>query len=92
MRYPQLRLARPLYESLPWLYMAGGLAALVASYREVWPRASVFLGLVGTIVLLAGAVVLLRRREYRRMRTRYTRPDALAKPDALAEPDREPGE
>ncbi len=81
MRYPQPRLARPLYESLPWLYMAGGLAALVVSYREVWPRASIFLGLTGTIVLLAGAVVWLRRREYRRMRTRYARPDALSRPE-----------
>ncbi len=86
MRHPQRRLARPLYESLPWLYMAGGLAALIASYREVWPRMSMFLGLVGIIALLAGVVVWLRRREYRRMRTRY------ARPDALSEHDEEPGE
>jgi hypothetical protein len=78
MRYPPLHLARPLYEGLPWLYMACGLAALVASYREIWPRASVFLGLTGTIALLAGVVVWLRRRDYRRMRTHYARPDALS--------------
>jgi nitrate reductase gamma subunit len=81
MRYPPLHLARPLYEGLPWLYMACGLAALVASYREVWPRASVFLGLTGAIALLAGVVVWLRRRDYRRMRTHYARPDALSESD-----------
>ncbi len=81
MRSPQRRLARPLYESLPWLYMVLGLAALVASYREMWPRASVALGLAGIVLLLAGVVVWLRRREYRRMRTRYARPDALSEPE-----------
>ncbi len=58
--------------------MACGLAALVASYRQTWPRASIPLGLAGIVALLAGAVVMLRRQEYRRMRTRYVRPDALS--------------
>jgi hypothetical protein len=84
MRYPRPRLARPLYESLPWLYMGGGLAALALSYREIWPRLGVVLGLGGTAALLAGSVVWLRRRGYRRMRTHYAQPDALS--DAEREP------
>ncbi|MGH8229269.1 MAG: hypothetical protein ACREU3_15455 [Steroidobacteraceae bacterium] len=76
-----MRLARPLYEGLPWLYMGCGIAALAASYRELWPRASVPIGLAGLLALLAGAVVWLRRREYRRMRARYSRPDALSDPE-----------
>ncbi len=78
MGYPSLRLARPLYEVLPGLYVVGGLAALAASYRASSALASVVLGLPGLIALLAGVVVWLRRRNYRRMRASYERPDALS--------------
>jgi hypothetical protein len=78
MRHPGLRLARPLYEVLPGLYIALGLAGLAASYRASSPLASVAFGLPGLAVLLAGIVVLLRRRNYRQMRTEYERPDALS--------------
>ena len=81
-------LARPLYESLPWLYIACGLLALGASYRERSTLASFVLGLPGLAVLLAGLVVYLRRRGYRRLRGSYTRPDALAD-DARARDGRE---
>ncbi|HYK24763.1 MAG TPA: hypothetical protein VEV18_00775 [Steroidobacteraceae bacterium] len=84
MRTSELRLSRPLYEVLPWLYAAAGLAALVASYFATSPLASTSLGLPGLVALLGGVVVLLRRRGYRRMRASY------ARPDALAEVDREP--
>jgi hypothetical protein len=92
MRHPRLRLARPLYEGLPWLYMVCGLAALTASYRGVWPHVSVPLGLGGIVALLAGAVVWLRRREYRRMRTQYVRPDGLSGRDELAGSEEGPAE
>lgn len=78
MRYARPRLARPVYESLPWLYMGAGLAALTLSYREIWPRLGIPLGLGGIVGLLAGAVVWLRRRGYRRMRAHYVHPDALS--------------
>jgi hypothetical protein len=81
MRYPRLRLARPVYESLPWLYMGGGFAALALSYRQIWPRLGLPLGLVGILALLGGSVVWLRRRGYRRMRTHYVQPDALSETD-----------
>jgi heme A synthase len=72
------RLARPLYEVLPGLYIACGLAALAASYRQSSPVASLALGLPGLAALLGGIVVWLRRRDYRRMRAFYERPDALS--------------
>ena len=78
MRHSGLRLARPLYEVLPGLYIVLGLAALAASYRASTPLASVALGLPGLAALLAGVVVWLRRRNYRHMRTEYERPDALS--------------
>jgi len=74
----ELRLARPIYESLPWAYVCAGVAALVASYLQRSPLWSFAFGLPGFAVLLGGIVIILRRREYRRMRAQYERPDALA--------------
>lgn len=78
MRYPRPRLARPVYESLPGVYLAAGLVALALSYRDVWPSLAVPLGLGGTVAVVGGCVVWLRRRGYRRLRTDYVQPDALA--------------
>jgi len=77
---PPLRLARPLYEGLPWVYAVCGGGALIASYFAPKRLASVALGLPGFVGLLAGLVIILRRRDYRRMRRRYQHPDALAGP------------
>ncbi|HTX23140.1 MAG TPA: hypothetical protein VMD03_00655 [Steroidobacteraceae bacterium] len=77
---PELRLARPIYEVLPGLYVLCGVGALAASYREPAPLASIALGLPGLAALLAGIVVWLRRRHYRSMRISYERPDALSEP------------
>lgn len=74
------QLSRPLYEGLPWLYAGAGLAALAGSYFAASPLVSAALGLPGFLALLGGLVVWLRRRDYRRMRLRYARPDALAEP------------
>ncbi len=71
------RLSRPVYEGLPWVYLLAGLLALVASYFQTSSTWSVLLGLPGFLVLMAGAVVLLRRRGYRRLRAEYAAPDAL---------------
>jgi nitrate reductase gamma subunit len=60
--------------------MLCGAAALCASYFARTALASGALGVPGLIALLGGIVVLLRRREYRRMRAHYSRPDALAEP------------
>jgi hypothetical protein len=62
------RLARPLYEALPWIYMAAGLSALVASYFHDSKHISLVLGLPGLIAVVGGVVVALRRRDYRQLR------------------------
>jgi len=72
------RLARPVYEGLPWLYLLLGAAALVVSYRTSSFSLSLLLGLPGLLAVLAGVVLVLRRRDYRRMRAQYEHPDALA--------------
>ena len=80
MKTASLRLSRPLYEGLPWLYVSLGLFALIASYGQSSPALSLLLGLPGFVSLMAGCVVLLKRRDYRVMRAHYERPDALAEP------------
>lgn len=66
-----LRLSRPLYEGLPWMYLTGGALALLASYLSPYPALGIVLGLVGFLAVLGGIVVLLRRRDYREMRSQY---------------------
>lgn len=69
---PDVRLSRPVYESLPWIYLGMGLAALIASYLlQSTPVLSFLAGLTGFAGVLAGIVILLRRRDYREMRERY---------------------
>jgi hypothetical protein len=66
-----MRLPRLVYEGLPWLYFAGGIALVLASYRlhsGVW---SMLLLLSGVLGLLGGVVVWLRRRDYRTARHEY---------------------
>ncbi len=85
MSFPRHKLSRPVYEGLPWVYLLGGLLALIASYFQTSSTLSMVLGLPGFLGLMAGAVVLLRRRGYRRLRAEYDAPDALdeAAPAAL---------
>lgn len=71
------KLSRPVYESLPWVYLIAGLLALLISYFESSSALSLVLGLPGLLALLAGVVLLLRRRGYRRLRAQYDAPDAL---------------
>lgn len=72
-------LSRPVYEFLPWVYIICGVVALVASYllaaRGVM---SLAVGLTGLFALVAGIVVLLRRRDYRALRSQYADPDSLS--------------
>jgi hypothetical protein len=67
-----IRLSRPLYETLPYLYMAVGLLGLVGAYvlaGKIWSDVALVLSVV---CLLGGLVVLLRRRDYREARAQYT--------------------
>ena len=83
------RLSRPVYEGLPWAYLLGGLLALIASYFQTSSGLSLILGLPGFLVFMAGGVVLLRRRGYRRLRAQYDAPDALDAATAAPPPGSE---
>ena len=77
-----MHLSRPMYEGLPWLYIGAGLAALGASYLIGDTHAvSLLAGLAGLAAVLGGIVVLLRRRDYRDLRSQYGRPDLTQRHD-----------
>lgn len=68
-----VRLSKPLYEMLPYAYIASGLLAVAGSYfylaRGIWAEIVLVLGL---LCVVGGAVVLLKRRDARVRRTEYT--------------------
>jgi uncharacterized membrane protein YtjA (UPF0391 family) len=65
-------LARPLYESLPYVYAAAGIASLAASGLASMPAmVSTILLVLGVPSLLIGMVLGLRRWDYRRQRAQY---------------------
>jgi len=75
------RLSRPLYEALPWIYLLCGLGALVSSYFHPSPVLSVLLGLPGLVGVVGGIVLVLRRRDFRRMRADYLNSDTSVLPE-----------
>lgn len=68
--------SRPVYEGLPWLYITCGLLILGGSYLlAAHGVVSLLAGIAGLLFVLGGVVVLLRRRDYRELRSQY--PDDL---------------
>ena len=58
-------ISKPIYESLPYFYLIVGAVTLAASMylnHWYWPSICFAVGLLG---LVAGLVVLLKRRDYR---------------------------
>jgi hypothetical protein len=67
-----MRLTPPVYESLPYLYMAiGGLAILLFYLDPVVSRAVVAF-MIGVIVETAALTLLLRRQDYRALSREYS--------------------
>jgi hypothetical protein len=67
-----MRLARPVYESLPYVYMAiGGLSIIVFYLDPDGPRAVVAF-VIGVIVETAALTLLLRRQDYRALSREYS--------------------
>jgi hypothetical protein len=64
-------LARPIYELLPYLYMVVGAVLLAAAWVVERSTLPSILLLVGTLSILAGLVLWLRRRDYRTRQTEY---------------------
>lgn len=61
-------LSKPVYELLPYCYLAAGLAALAASiYLNYWYWPTICLAL-GFAFLILGMLVLLKRRDFRQNR------------------------
>jgi nitrate reductase gamma subunit len=73
------RLSRPVYEALPWIYFLCGLAALAASYLQPSHLMSFVIGIPGLVAVVGGMVLMLRRRDFRKMRASYNS-DALFQP------------
>jgi hypothetical protein len=61
----RLWLSKPLYETVPYLYLTAGLASLFASlYLDywIWPTICLVVGFGG---IIGGLVIWLRRRDFR---------------------------
>ncbi len=63
-------LSRPVYELLPYLYIVMGVLFLGSASFVSHQLANLLL-LLGVILLILGAVLWLRRRDYRRGQSEY---------------------
>jgi hypothetical protein len=68
---PAMWLARPIYEILPYLYMCAGAAMLAAAWLVRVETLPSVLMVVGSLSLMAGLVLWLRRRDYRSRQSEY---------------------
>jgi LPXTG-motif cell wall-anchored protein len=76
-----MRLSRPIYESLPVLYLLAGAALLIVSYRLHTGSVSVLLLIAGMLSVVAGVVIFLRRRDFRTTDAEYWSRSADAESD-----------
>jgi len=67
-----MRLARPVYESLPYLYMAIGGLAIFLFYLDPEGVQAVVAFVIGFIAETAALTLLLRRKDYRALSREYS--------------------
>jgi hypothetical protein len=67
------RLAKPVYESLPVVYLLGGALLLVLSYRYSASWWSGLCAAAGLLALVGGLAVWMHRRDYRATSPTYLR-------------------
>jgi hypothetical protein len=66
-----MRLARPVYESLPLIYVVIGALAIFLFYINPLGFAGKAAFLIGCICLTAAATLFLRRKDYRALSREY---------------------
>jgi hypothetical protein len=77
-----MRIANPLYESLPVVYVLTGAVLLYGSYRLHSGTLSVLMMIAGALGAIAGVAVWLRRRDFRAVNAEYwSRRDPSASDD-----------
>jgi hypothetical protein len=67
-----MRLARPVYESLPYVYMAIGALAVFIFYLDPAGARAAAAFVIGVILATAGLTLLLRRQDYRALSREYS--------------------
>jgi hypothetical protein len=66
-----MRIARPLYEVLPYFYIVIGVASVGASFAWRIATWSGILAVFGLVAVVGGLVLALRRRDYRIQQRHY---------------------
>ena len=66
-----MRLARPVYESLPYAYIGLGWVAMLLSYFNAGNRGGVIAFALSLFAQIAGLTLYLHRQDCRSLRTQY---------------------
>jgi hypothetical protein len=67
-----MRLARPVYECLPYFYMAIGGLAIFLFYLDPVGVHGVVAFVIGVVTMTAGLTLYLRRKDYRALSREYS--------------------
>lgn len=67
-----MRLARPVYESLPLIYVVIGAAAISIAYFDPLRSRSILAFCIGLVAAIAALTIFLHRHDYRALSREYT--------------------